>query len=212
MEKILEFQKICKNFPGVQALKDVDLDLLRGEVHVILGENGAGKSTLMKVLSGAYTPDSGEITFEGAAIEKNSPAISESLGIRMIYQELNLIPELSIQDNIFLGHEMRKGAFCDGRTMYERTKELLTDMAINEDPRTLVKNLSIATQQMIEITRAISANAKVLVFDEPTSSLTEAEIRLLFQFIGRLKERGVGMRSEERRVGKECRSRWSPYH
>ena len=193
MDKILEFQKICKSFPGVQALKDVDLDLLRGEVHVILGENGAGKSTLMKVLSGAYNTDSGKIIFEGATIEKNSPAISESLGIRMIYQELNLIPELSIQDNIFLGHEMNKGVFCNGRVMYQRTKELLNDMAINEDPRTLIKNLSIATQQMIEITRAISANAKVLVFDEPTSSLTEAEIRLLFQFIQRLKERGVGM-------------------
>ncbi|HZK61490.1 MAG TPA: ATP-binding cassette domain-containing protein, partial [Anaerovoracaceae bacterium] len=144
MEKILEFKGITKNFPGVKALDGINLDLYKGEVHVILGENGAGKSTLMKVLSGAYAPDAGEIIFKGQTLEKNSPIISEMAGIRMIYQELNLIPELSIQDNIFLGHELRKGSFSDRKEMYCRTKALLTSLNIWANPRELVKDLSIA--------------------------------------------------------------------
>lgn len=193
MEKILEFKGITKNFPGVKALDGINLDLYKGEVHVILGENGAGKSTLMKVLSGAYAPDAGEIIFKGQTLEKNSPIISEMAGIRMIYQELNLIPELSIQDNIFLGHELRKGSFSDRKEMYCRTKALLTSLNIWANPRELVKDLSIANQQMIEIARALSSDAKVLVFDEPTSSLTSVEIKDLFEMIRKLKERGVGM-------------------
>ncbi len=193
MEKILEFKGITKTFPGVKALDNINLDLYPGEVHVILGENGAGKSTLMKVLSGAYTPDSGEIIYSGQRLEKNSPVISEMAGIRMIYQELNLIPELSIQDNLFLGHELRKGIFSDRKEMYKRTKALLESLNINANPRELVKDLSIANQQMIEIARALSSEAKVLVFDEPTSSLTSVEIKDLFAMIRKLKERSVGM-------------------
>jgi ribose transport system ATP-binding protein len=194
MEKILEFKGITKTFPGVKALDDINLDLYKGEVHVILGENGAGKSTLMKILAGAYTPDSGEVILDGnKKMERYSPILSEEAGIRMIYQELNLIPELSIQDNIFLGHELKKGVFLDRKKMYKHTKQLLQSLNIDENPRKLVKDLSIAYQQMIEIVRALSSDAKVLVFDEPTSSLTSVEIKELFEMIRKLKKLGVGM-------------------
>lgn len=193
MERILEFRGITKNFPGVKALHNVSLDLMAGEVHVIVGENGAGKSTLMKVLSGAYTQDSGEIIFEGTPVIKNSPHVSEELGIRMIYQELNLVPELSIASNIFLGHELKNGVFVRKREQEKQAKKLLSDMGVHTDPRSLVKNLGVGTQQMVEIARALSKNAKVLVFDEPTSSLTDQEVKELFRLIRLLKERGVGM-------------------
>lgn len=193
MEALLEFKNITKYFPGVQALKDVSFTLEKGEVHVIVGENGAGKSTLMKILSGAYTSDSGKIIMEGKEIHKNSPRISRSLGICMIYQELNLIPELSIADNIFIGNEIKSGLFINKKEQIKRSKDILEDMGIKINPRTLVKNLSIATRQMIEISKALSKNAKVLIFDEPTSSLTESEIRELFRIIRLLKQKNVGM-------------------
>ena len=193
MEKLLEFRGIGKYFPGVKALDDVSFDLYPGEVHVIVGENGAGKSTLMKVLSGAYTADAGEILLEGKPITRNSPRISEELGIRMIYQELNLVPELSIASNVFLGHELKKGFFVDKRAQEAKADELLRDMGIQVDSRTLVKNLGVGTQQMVEIAKALSKNAKIIVFDEPTSSLTDSEIRELFRIIELLKQRGVGM-------------------
>ena len=193
MEKLLEFRGIGKYFPGVKALDDVSFDLYPGEVHVIVGENGAGKSTLMKVLSGAYTADAGEILLEGKPITRNSPRISEELGIRMIYQELNLVPELSIASNVFLGHELKKGFFVDKRAQEAKADELLRDMGIQVDSRTLVKNLGVGTQQMVEIAKAVSKHSKVLVLDEPTSSLTDSEIRELFSIIRMLKEQGVGM-------------------
>ena len=193
MEKLLEFRNISKYFPGVKALDDVSFDLYPGEVHVIVGENGAGKSTLMKVLSGAYTADSGQVVLEGKPVEKNSPRLSEEMGISMIYQELNLVPELSISSNVFLGHEIKKGIFVDKKAQKKKADELLRDVGIQIDSNTLVKNLGVGTQQMVEIVKALSKNAKIIVFDEPTSSLTESEIRELFRIIGLLKERGVGM-------------------
>lgn len=193
MEKLLEFRNISKYFPGVKALDDVSFDLYPGEVHVIVGENGAGKSTLMKVLSGAYTADSGQIVLEGKPLEKNSPKISEEMGISMIYQELNLVPELSISSNVFLGHEIKKGIFVDKKAQKKKADELLGDVGIHVDSNTLVKNLGVGTQQMVEIVKALSKNAKIIVFDEPTSSLTESEIRELFRIIELLKGRGVGM-------------------
>ena len=192
-EKLLEFKHISKSFPGVKALEDINIDLYPGEVHILVGENGAGKSTLMKVLSGAYTATSGELFFEGKLIEKNSPHISEALGISMIYQELNLVPELSVAANIFLGHEIRKGIFVDTRAQEKRANELLREIGIQVDSKTLVKNLGVGTQQMVEIAKALSQNAKVIVFDEPTSSLTDSEIQELFGIIRLLKERNVGM-------------------
>jgi ribose transport system ATP-binding protein len=193
MTPLLQFQHISKSFPGVKALEDVSVDLHAGEVHVIVGENGAGKSTLMKLLSGAYPADGGELLLEGNPIRKNSPKLSEQLGIAMIYQELTLVPELSVADNIFLGHEILRGPFVNRREMERRTETLLASIGITVSPRTLLKNLSIATQQMIEITKALSKNAKIIVFDEPTSSLTSAEIAELFRIIAALKEKGVGM-------------------
>lgn len=144
-------------------------------------------------MSGAYTADAGEILLEGKSITRNSPRISEELGIRMIYQELNLVPELSIASNVFLGHELKKGFFVDKRAQEAKADELLRDMGIQVDSRTLVKNLGVGTQQMVEIAKALSKNAKIIVFDEPTSSLTDSEIRELFRIIGLLKQRGVGM-------------------
>jgi len=192
-EKLLEFRHVTKVFPGVKALDDINVDLYPGEVHILVGENGAGKSTLMKVLSGAYTATSGDVIFEGKKIEKNSPQISEALGISMIYQELNLVPELSIAANIFLGHEIKKGLFVDARAQEKRANELLREIGVSVDSRTLVKNLGVGTQQMVEIAKALSQNAKVIVFDEPTSSLTDSEIKELFGIISILRERGVGM-------------------
>lgn len=191
--KLLEFRHISKSFPGVKALEDINVDLYKGEVHILVGENGAGKSTLMKVLSGAYEATTGELYVEGKKIEKNSPRISEELGISMIYQELNLVPELSIASNIYLGHELRKGPFVDTAAQEKRANEILSEIGVQIDSRTLVKHLSIGAQQMVEIAKALSRNAKVIVFDEPTSSLTDSEIEELFNIIRLLKKRNVGM-------------------
>jgi ribose transport system ATP-binding protein len=193
MTPLLQFEHISKSFPGVQALDDVSVDLQAGEVHVIVGENGAGKSTLMKLLSGAYAADAGELLLEGKAVRKNSPKISEQIGIAMIYQELTLVPELSVAENIFLGHELCSGPFVRRKEMEKQTESLLASIGVAVSPRTLLKNLSIAHQQMIEITKALSKNAKIIVFDEPTSSLASAEIAELFRIIAALREKGVGM-------------------
>lgn len=193
MSNLVEFKHITKRFPGVVALDDINLELNEGEVHVLIGENGAGKSTLMKILSGAYAQDEGELLINGQVIKKNSPILSSSLGIGMIYQELNLIPELSIMKNIFLGNEKKKGIFDDKDYMYQESKKYLDMLHLDIDPETLVKELSTGTQQMVEIAKAISKNSKVLVLDEPTSSLTEAEIKELFSIIRMLKKQGVGM-------------------
>lgn len=195
MNKLLEFKSIRKTFPGVVALDDVSIDLFPGEVHVLIGENGAGKSTLMKILSGAYQSDIGSILLNNEEIVKNDPKKAEQLGIRMIYQELNLIPELSVMENIFLGHEIKNKSHLglDKRRMYAQTKEILKELNINIDPRIAVKHLTIAARQMVEIARALSSKAKILVFDEPTSSLTSSEIKDLFTIIRKLKTTGVGM-------------------
>ena len=179
-QPLVEFRHITKKFPGVTALSDISLSLQPGEVH------GAGKSTLMKVLSGAYSPDEGELLIGGETIKKNSPAISEKLGIGMIYQELNLIPELSIMRNIFLGHELRRGPVLD-------TGRMMQMLHLEIDPNTLVKDLGTGTRQMVEIAKALTHKSKALVLDEPTSSLSDSEIRELFSIIEMLKKQGVGM-------------------
>ncbi len=195
MNTLIEFRNITKKFPGVTALNNVSLSLVRGEVHVLLGENGAGKSTLMKVLSGAITPDMGEVLLEGQPIINNSPIKAQDLGISMIYQELNLIPELSVMENIFLGSEEKgKSNFLlNKKRMYKKTVEHLSELNLKVDPRIPIKELGAGTQQMIEIAKAISKDSKVLVLDEPTSSLTDSEIVELFRIIKVLKNRGVGM-------------------
>jgi ribose transport system ATP-binding protein len=193
MAKLLEFRNVSKTFPGVRALDDVSIDLNAGEVHVIVGENGAGKSTMMKIILGVYTPDGGELLLDDVPLSRNSPKIAEKHGIAMIYQELSIIPELSVAENIFLGHEVRRGILIDRRAMNKRAEELLASIGVKVSPTTPVKNLSIANQQMIEIAKALSKDAKVIVFDEPTSSLTETEISELFRIIASLRSKGVGM-------------------
>lgn len=192
-EKLLTFCHIGKTFPGVRALEDINLELYAGEVHILVGENGAGKSTLMKILSGAIPATEGELFFNGKKVKHNSPHRSAELGIRMIYQELSLVPELSIASNIFLGHELKKGPFVDRREQERRANALLEEIGIHMDSATLVRHLGVGTRQMVEIAKALSRNARVIVFDEPTSSLTDSEIRALFRIIRLLKARNVGM-------------------
>jgi ribose transport system ATP-binding protein len=184
---------IHKKFPGVTALDDVDFDLIRGEAHVLLGENGAGKSTLMKILSGAYQKSAGRILFEGRGIEIHSPRHAQELGISTVYQELNLVPHLSVAANIFLGREPARSGVINDKRLHVETQDLLDTLGLSLNTGSLVTDLSIAQQQMIEVARALSWSAKILIMDEPTSALTDREISQLFVTIRRLKEKGVAI-------------------
>jgi ribose transport system ATP-binding protein len=195
---VLEMRGVRKEFPGVVALDGVDLTLNAGEVHMLLGENGAGKSTLMKILSGAYRKDAGEIRFDGRTVDIISPRAALALGIRVIYQELNLVPHLSVAENIFLGAmPARWRGIVDWSALYERTSRLLTDLGMDVtalDPRAHVARLGMAQRQMVEIAKALaSGDARILVMDEPTSSLTSREVAQLFSLIARLAARGVAI-------------------
>jgi ribose transport system ATP-binding protein len=192
---VLEMRGIRKEFPGVVALDGVDLTLESGDVHMLLGENGAGKSTLMKILGGAYRKDAGEIRMNGAAVDIDSPRAARDLGIRVIYQELNLVPHLSVAENIFLGDlPSRFGGLLDWPALNQRTTALLTDLGMALDPRAPVGRLGIAQRQMVEIAKALSSSGtSVLVMDEPTSSLTSREVTQLFSLIDRLTARGVSI-------------------
>ena len=192
---ILEMRGIRKTFPGVVALAGVDLTLDSGEVHMLLGENGAGKSTLMKILSGAYRKDSGEIRIRDRAVEITSPRHALELGIRVIYQELNLVPQLSVAENIFLGvAPTRLPGVIDRRTLTDLTRALLADLGMNLEAGTPLSRLSLAQRQMVEIAKALrDPSASILVMDEPTSALTSREVDQLFVLIQRLVERGVAV-------------------
>lgn len=180
---ILEMKDISKRFPGVLALDHANLEILRGEVHILLGENGAGKSTLIKILAGAYERDSGEIWFEGKAIEHLSPKQIQDLGISTIYQEFNLIPHLNAAENIFLGREPVKYGILDQKALYANAEELIERIGLNIDVHKQVSRLSVAEQQMVEVAKALSVGARVLIMDEPTATLTEKEITNLFKTI-----------------------------
>jgi len=190
-------QHISKTFPGVTALDDVSFELRRGEVHVLLGENGAGKSTLMKILSGAYQKSAGRIFLHGQEVEIRNPKHAQDLGISIIYQELNLVPQLSAAENIFLGREPTKSLWGPGRidrkAMQQAATQILTGLGAGVDVRRPVRELSIAQQQMVEVAKAISLEAKILIMDEPTSALTEKEIAELFARIRQLKAAGVSI-------------------
>lgn len=190
---ILEMKNITKRFPGVLALDNVQLTLRKGEVHVLLGENGAGKSTLIKTITGAYIPDEGEIVYEGVKIKLESPLHAQRLGISAVYQEFNLIPELDAAKNIFLGKEMMRGIKLDSKEMYERSKKYLDEIGANINVHLPVKSLGVASQQMIEIAKAISTDCKILILDEPTAVLTNQEIDRLFEVVETLKKRGVAI-------------------
>jgi ABC-type sugar transport system ATPase subunit len=184
---------VTKAFPGVQALKDGRLELLSGEVHALLGENGAGKSTLLKVLSGAHQPDGGQLLLGGQSIRIASPADARARGIAVIYQELNLVGHLTVRENLFLGRERTRMGLADRRGEHAEAKALLERLATNLDPETEVGTLTVAQQQMVEIARALSQNARIVVMDEPTAALSGREVDALFAVIADLKASGVGI-------------------
>ena len=190
---LLEMSGITKSFPGVQALKDGRLSLQAGEVHALLGENGAGKSTLLKTLSGAHQPDGGEIKLSGAPIMISSPTAARSHRIAVIYQEFNLVPELTIRENLFLGREKAKGGFCDVASERAEAEALLKRLATAASPETRVAELTVAQMQMVEIAKALSQNAQIVVMDEPTAALSGREVDALFAVIADLKASGVGV-------------------
>ena len=190
---LLSVSGISKSFPGVQALKDVQFELSRGEVLALVGENGAGKSSLMKILSGIYSKDAGTIVLEGEEVDIDSPKTAQALGISIIHQEMNLMPHLTIAQNIFIGREPRGGLFLRERALNKQAEDLLNRLGIQLDPRELVQNLTVAKQQMVEIAKALSFDAKVLIMDEPTSALTNSETETLFTLIEGLKASGTGV-------------------
>ena len=192
---IIQMTGITKRFPGVLALDSVSFNLRKGEVHALLGENGAGKSTLMKVLSGVHIPDEGHIVYEGKSVTFNSPISALEKGIAIIHQEFNLFPELTVAENIFIGRELTGSSkwILDDQSQNEATKALLDRLNLDIEPTTLVESLTVAQQQMVEIAKALSVNAKVLIMDEPTAALTESEIESLFNVTNMLKLQGVGI-------------------
>ena len=190
---LLEMVGISKEFPGVKALDDVTLQVKQGTVHALMGENGAGKSTLMKCLFGIYLQDSGDIILDGKKVDINESKTALDMGIAMIHQELHPIPYRNVMDNIWLGRYPTKGAVIDEQKMFEQTKALLEDIEISVNPRELIKNLSISMVQTIEIAKAISYNAKIIIMDEPTSSLTDNEVAHLFKLIRRMRDQGAAI-------------------
>jgi ribose transport system ATP-binding protein len=194
MAELLRMNNICKRFPGVLALQQVNLTVNTKEILALMGENGAGKSTLIKILAGVYQKDSGEIFFEGRKVAITSPHQSHAMGISVIFQELNLLPNLSVAENIFMGRENRMLVFfLDRRKTAKLAAALMERVGLNCAPETLVCNLPVSQRQMVEVAKALSLKAKLIVMDEPTSSLTERETRLLFEIIRNLKASGVSV-------------------
>lgn len=197
MGTLVEMKGVVKKFPGVTALKDISFDIRAGEVHVLLGENGAGKSTLMKILSGVYQPTEGTIVIGGKSFSKLSPKDSTENGISVIYQELSVINELSIQENLFVGKlPMKKNgpiSVVDYGEMHRRAEELLEKVGLHRDPKTLVEDISISEKQQVEIAKALAADSQVIIMDEPTASLTSEEVNHLFAVVRALKAEGKGI-------------------
>ena len=192
-DNILELKHITKLYPGVVALNDVSLEVRRGEILALVGENGAGKSTLIKTCSGAITPTQGEIVINGKSFTGMTPQTSEQNGIGVIYQEFNLVGDLSVAENIFLGRAIRKGMVIDLKAMERESKKILDSLNIKINPKTLVKTLSVGYQQMAEIAKAVSQNAKLLIMDEPSAPLTSAEVEAMFAIVDKLKAGGVSI-------------------
>jgi len=190
---IIEMKKINKGFPGVQALAEVDFRLFRGEVHAIMGQNGAGKSTLVKVLTGVYKQDSGEMLLEGKPIRPDSPLAAQKLGINTVYQEVNLCLNLSVAENIFIGKEPKRLGRIDWKAVNRAAEEVLSRLNINIDVTRTLASYSIAIQQMVAIARVLDSSAKVLILDEPTSSLDDNEVEQLFKVIRKLRDEGLAI-------------------
>lgn len=192
-EIVMEAKKICKEFPGVKALNDVDITIHKGEVVALLGENGAGKSTLIKVLSGIYKQERGTVSMEGKVMDFQIPSDATNAGIGVIHQELNYVPTISVAENIFMGNIPKKHGFIDYKTMYEEAKKTLKLVGLDLDPRQTIGKCSVAQKQLIEIAKVMSNNAKVIILDEPTSSLNDIEVSYLFQLIHKSASQGVSI-------------------
>jgi inositol transport system ATP-binding protein len=192
-DELLTVSGLTKRFPGVVALADVSFSVKRGEVHALLGENGAGKSTLLKVLSGAQAPDEGSIVFDGKPVLIHNPLAAHHLGIVTIYQEFNLVPHLTIAENVFIGREPKRGPFIDWRRMERETAAILQRIGMPLDPGRTVRTLSVAEQQMVEIARALSMSSRLIIMDEPTSALSEAEVAKLMAIVRDLRADGLSI-------------------
>lgn len=189
----LQVRGISKSFPGVQALTDVNLDVSAGDVLALLGENGAGKSTLIKILGGAQHADSGTIEIDGHPAVIGSPQDSQRAGIGIIYQEFNLVPALSVRENIFLGQEPGRVSFIPARKEYQQAEELFSRIGVSLDPDALVRDLTVAQQQIVEIAKALSLNSRIIVMDEPSAALSPREVKGLFRIVEELKSQGIGV-------------------
>ena len=192
-EVILTMKGIDKSFPGVHALDHVDLEVRKGEVLALMGENGAGKSTLMKVLTGIYKKDSGTITYEGKEVEFKNTREAQDAGVVIVHQELNMLGHLTVAQNLFIGREFKKGITIDDKKMNEEAKKLFEKLNVDIDPTEKMSNLTVGKQQMCEIAKAVSFDAKVIIFDEPSAALTEAEIEEMFKIIRDLKKKDIAM-------------------
>ena len=195
MQPLLELSHVSKSFPGVKALNDVRFEMRPGEIHALLGENGAGKSTLIKIISGVYRPDSGEMSFDGKPVHFNNPREAQALGIATIYQELSLYPELSVAENIFMGHAPRnKLGMVEWGAMRREAESILKSLDIHDmDVNRKVGTMTVGNRQRVEIAKALSQNARILIMDEPTAALTEADVEQLFRIVRLLRERDVGI-------------------
>jgi ribose transport system ATP-binding protein len=195
-DTILEMRQISKSFPGVGALRDVDFDMVRGEVHILLGENGAGKSTLMKILAGVYPADTGQMLWHGEPIQFKTPRDAQQAGINIIYQESSLIPHLSVAENVFLGNEPARlpgVPLINWGQLYDQTHQLLKQLDLDIDPKIPVSNLSVAEQRMVEVAKALRQSVDLIIMDEPTASLSSPEVETLFRVIRTLTTRGVAV-------------------
>ncbi len=194
-DPLLKVESVSKSFPGVTALSKVDFDLYPGEVHVLIGENGAGKSTLIKLLSGVYPKDGGRFILSGEQVTIDSVRAAQRLGVATIYQEMNLLPELTVAQNVYLGREpRRRGGLCvNKKAARARTVEILASLGQRIDPDAQVKSLSVPEQQMVEVAKALSMAARIVIFDEPTDTLAEKETDALFKMIRLLKTKGIGI-------------------
>ncbi len=191
--KLLELKNIKKFFGPTKALNGVSFDLNPGEVHCLVGENGAGKSTLIKILAGLHKPDGGEVYMNGSLVQIDSPNVSEALGIRVVHQELNLCEHLTVAENIFLGNESKKGIFLDKRGQVQKAREVLEEIDPSISANVIVQTLSTGKRQITEIARAVSGSTNVIIFDEPTSSLSDAETNKLFTIVENLRDKGIGV-------------------
>lgn len=195
-QPLVLMEGIEKSFPGVHALQNARFELMPGEIHALVGENGAGKSTLMKILTGVYQKDAGKIIYKGKEVDIPNPRAAQEMGISIVHQELNLMPHLTVAQNIFIGRELRSKKFpmfLDEEEMNRKTEELLEMLHLKVDPKTKVAELTVAKQQMVEIAKALSFNSEVLIMDEPTAALSEAEVEELFNILRKLKQKGMGI-------------------